>query len=100
MHDKNRHSSLHPASETGRNLFVLLYFGFFLTCAAGSNKCKAQDTVAYPYPVKQYSFELERQPVSMAYMDVQDAKSSGRVALLLHGKNFNGYYWKEVIAML
>jgi pimeloyl-ACP methyl ester carboxylesterase len=38
----------------------------------------------------------------MAYMDVP-ASSSGSAAktvLLLHGKNFNGYYWKDVIAGL
>ena len=36
----------------------------------------------------------------MAYMDVQPAKSNGETVVLLHGKNFNGFYWKDVIAFL
>jgi pimeloyl-ACP methyl ester carboxylesterase len=36
----------------------------------------------------------------MAYMDVQPSRPSGKTILLLHGKNFNGYYWKEVIPFL
>ena len=33
-------------------------------------------------------------------MDVSPAKGNGRTVLLLHGKNFNGFYWKDVIAFL
>jgi pimeloyl-ACP methyl ester carboxylesterase len=36
----------------------------------------------------------------MAYMDVRPAQSNGQTVLLLHGKNFNGYYWKDVISFL
>lgn len=36
----------------------------------------------------------------MAFMDMEPAKSNGETVVLLHGKNFNGYYWKEVIAFL
>lgn len=36
----------------------------------------------------------------MAYMDVEPAKSNGETVVLLHGKNFNGFYWKDVIAFL
>ncbi len=36
----------------------------------------------------------------MAYMDVRPARPNGRTIVLLHGKNFNGYYWKDVIKFL
>ena len=88
------------SSSMLHRLSVLLYFSFSLACSLESNNCNAQDTVAYPYPVRQLTFEVERQQVSIAYMDVSGTKSSGKVALLLHGKNFNGYYWKDVIAMM
>lgn len=37
----------------------------------------------------------------MAYMDVKPfAAFNGKTVVLLHGKNFNGYYWKNVIPLL
>ncbi len=35
----------------------------------------------------------------MAYMDVAPEKPNGGSVVLFHGKNFNGYYWKDVIPM-
>lgn len=60
---------------------------------------KAQDT-KYAHPVQYISLNIEQQMVKMAYMDVRPAKPNGRSVLLLHGKNFNGYYWKDVIGFL
>jgi pimeloyl-ACP methyl ester carboxylesterase len=57
-------------------------------------------TINYPCPVKFLSLSIERQTVKMAYMDVPSSKPNGKAVLLLHGKNFNGYYWKDVIAFL
>src|SRR3954467_964380 len=57
-------------------------------------------SVTYPYPVQFLPLTIEQQQARMAYMDVQPAKPNGQTVLLLHGKNFNGYYWKEVIATL
>jgi pimeloyl-ACP methyl ester carboxylesterase len=54
----------------------------------------------YPYPVHYLSLNIEQQQVKMAYMDVAPLKPNGKTVLLLHGKNFNGYYWKDVIAFL
>lgn len=36
----------------------------------------------------------------MAYMDALPDEANGKTALLFHGKNFNGYYWKDVAARL
>jgi pimeloyl-ACP methyl ester carboxylesterase len=57
-------------------------------------------SVEYPYPVQYVSLQIEQQQAKMAYMDVQSPKPNGRTVLLFHGKNFNGYYWKDVIAFL
>jgi len=62
----------------------------------------------YPYPVIYVTIQVEKQTVKMAYMDVQPKTSAnsstkasnGQVVLLFHGKNFNGYYWKDVITYL
>ena len=57
-------------------------------------------TVVYPYPVKTIVLSIENQPVQMSYMDIQPLKPNGEVIVLLHGKNFNGFYWKDVISFL
>ncbi len=54
----------------------------------------------YPYPVHYIHLTIEQQPVKMAYMDIKPVKPNGNAIMLLHGKNFNGYYWKDVIAFL
>ena len=36
----------------------------------------------------------------MAYMDVKPTKANGEAVILFHGKNFNGFYWKDVIPFL
>lgn len=55
---------------------------------------------AYPYPVNMLDVEAQGQKLKMAYMDVRPQTPNGKVALLLHGKNFGGYYWKTTIEML
>jgi pimeloyl-ACP methyl ester carboxylesterase len=36
----------------------------------------------------------------MAYMDIAPESPNGRSVLLLHGKNFNGYYWESTARAL
>ena len=36
----------------------------------------------------------------MAFMDAAPEKPNGETVILFHGKNFNGYYWKDVVPML
>lgn len=59
-----------------------------------------QAQVEYPYPIQKFSITLEKKPVQIAYMDVKPDSAARNTVLLLHGKNFNGYYWKNVIAFL
>jgi pimeloyl-ACP methyl ester carboxylesterase len=53
--------------------------------------------VTYPAPLQFISLQNERKTVKMAFMDIASSSSSGKAVVLLHGKNFNGYYWKNVI---
>jgi pimeloyl-ACP methyl ester carboxylesterase len=55
---------------------------------------------AYPWPVMLYRFRSQRQDLEMAYMDVKPARANGRVAVLLHGKNFCAATWQGTITTL
>lgn len=55
----------------------------------------------YPFPVKLFKFNNQFQDLEMAFMDVQPfCKSNGKVAVLLHGKNFCGPTWNGTIQAL
>ncbi len=54
----------------------------------------------YPDEVRRFEFESQRQPLSMAYMDVAPAKSNGGTVVLLHGKNFCAATWESAISAL
>ncbi len=64
-----------------------------------SNGLTAQE-VTYPHPVNYIELKIESQDVKLAYMDVKPAERNGKTVLLFHGKNFNGYYLKDVISFL
>ncbi|MBM3617138.1 MAG: alpha/beta hydrolase [Alphaproteobacteria bacterium] len=57
------------------------------------------DGYTYPFHVRHFSFESQRQPLKMAYMRIRgdDAKPT---VLLLHGKNFGGAYWGDTAMQL
>jgi pimeloyl-ACP methyl ester carboxylesterase len=56
---------------------------------------------SYPFPVEFHEFDLGRETVRQAYMDVAPAGvANGRTALLLHGRNFPASYWQSVIRAL
>ncbi|AGA80682.1 alpha/beta fold hydrolase [Echinicola vietnamensis] len=61
----------------------------------------------YPYEVHFLNFKLQNQELKMAYMDVHPKKPNAlpagrqvKTVVLLHGKNFNGAYWKTTIEAL
>ena len=57
--------------------------------------------VEYPYTVNYITIHIENKAARMAYMDVPPSSTSnGKTFILFHGKNFNGYCWKNVIPML
>lgn len=54
----------------------------------------------YPYPVQLFSLNSQQQQLEMAYLDVPATKPNGKVALLLHGKNFCAATWQGSIEAL
>lgn len=74
-----------------------LFFVFFSICL----KAYCQTKVVYPYPIQNITLHVEDTIVHMAYMDVSPMeKANGKTIVLLHGKNFTGYYWKDIIDTL
>ena len=71
-------------------LSVLLFISFF----------SFSQNTTYPYPVNYFNLDIEGQNVKMAFMDVKPSTGNGGTVLLFHGKNFNGFYWKDVIPFL
>lgn len=74
----------------------------FLFCSLGA--FAQQDillsTYPYPFAVSYLNFNSQQQQLRMAYMDVKPQNPNGKTVLLLHGKNFNGAYWKTTIEAL
>ncbi len=53
---------------------------------------------AYPFPVHRFAFRSQEQALEMAYLDVPpQGQANGRVAVLLHGKNFCAATWEGTI---
>lgn len=70
--------------------FLLIQFSFSQT----------PTDVKYPFEVKYLPLTIEKQNVKMAFMDIAPKTPNGESVILFHGKNFNGFYWKDVIPML
>ena len=55
----------------------------------------------YPYPVKRFEFTSQKQPLSMAYVDIApEGQANGHTVVALHGKNFCGATWEDTIRPL
>lgn len=53
------------------------------------------------YPVQVFALRVEGQDLRMAYRDVAPTgAANGKTVVLLHGKNFSGFYWEQTIAAL
>jgi len=75
---------------------VLLVCALCLSAAVG-----AQQPPKAEYPVEFFPLQIERQDLRLAFRDVKPtAAANGRTVLLLHGKNFSGFYWERVIRLL
>ena len=61
----------------------------------------ALESYPYPAPVHFLEFDMQGQVVRMAYMDISPSgAANGQTVVLLHGKNFGGYYWESTIHIL
>ena len=56
---------------------------------------KELDGFKYPFEVNTFKFNSQNQDLKMRYMDIGE-KDAQKVIVLLHGKNFSGYYWERV----
>lgn len=54
----------------------------------------------YPFAVKKYKFYSQGKYLEMAYMYLMPNKPEMGIVTLLHGKNFNGAYWRETANFL
>lgn len=87
-----------------KNLSAIFFFLVGMVSAQNLNKLQPLDaelsTVQYPFPVEFKLIETQGQKLKMGYMDAKPAKPNGKVIVLLHGKNFNGYYFEETAKVL
>jgi hypothetical protein len=55
----------------------------------------------YPYPVRFLPLTNDLQQVTMGYMDIPPGtEPNGKTVVLMHGKAFGGYYFRNVIEAL
>ena len=78
-----------------RSLIVTL-----MICTPVAMATQGPASGAYPYPVKAFKLDSQRQSLRMAYMDVAPKGEQKGTFVLLHGKNFNGAYWHQTIDWL
>lgn len=78
----------------------LLWLLLLISSAAFAQQDILLSTYTYPYGVSYMNFNSQHQQLKMAYMDIKPQKPNGKTVVLLHGKNFNGAYWKTTIAAL
>ncbi|RBP48921.1 alpha/beta fold hydrolase [Arenicella xantha] len=80
-------------------LFMILLTALMLSSVASAEPLTQYDkelsAFSYPFDVRTFNFNSQNQDLSMRYMDV-GAKDADKVIVLLHGKNFSGYYWERV----
>jgi pimeloyl-ACP methyl ester carboxylesterase len=87
-----------------RNLILTLFLLATVSLFAQTGQRKAYDAnlenYIYPYPVRYLALRSQQEELKMAYMDLRPMDPNGKSVLLLHGKNFNGAYWKETAKRL
>lgn len=80
------------------NRIIILFSLIFVTSCSSVQKMsydKELNGFNYPFPVKTYSFESQNQKLDMRYMDLGPSTAKQTI-VLLHGKNFSGYYWERI----
>jgi len=86
------------ANATAKAVLILLLL--LVPCGATAYAQLLQPPPA-KYPVRYFSWKLEGQYLRIAYRDVAPSTAAnGKTVLLLHGKNFSGFYWEPTIEFL
>jgi pimeloyl-ACP methyl ester carboxylesterase len=84
--------------ETRVTLVIVVLVG-----AIGAARSFAQrgEPLHPKYSVQFFRLQVENQDLRMAYRDVgPTGAANGKAVLLLHGKNFSGFYWEPTIEFL
>lgn len=79
-------------------LISLLVLAIFMVSCVARRQISydsALNGYKYPFEVKTFKFSSQNQKLEMAYMDI-GSKDATKVIVLLHGKNFSGYYWERI----
>jgi pimeloyl-ACP methyl ester carboxylesterase len=79
---------------------AMRYVLLCLFIAMGLNAWGGNEMIKMPWTVHYLPLKIEGQRVKMAYMDVRPQQPNGQTVLLMHGKNFNGWYWRGVAVHL
>jgi len=80
---------------------VLLFLSIYLSAQENRPVLDIMLTnYKYPYEVSFLNLKSQNQDLKMAYMDIKPTKANGKTVVLLHGKNFNGAYWKTTVEAL
>lgn len=76
----------------------LIILPFLITlCFADVKYNSVLDGFDYPFKVEIFNFSSQNQKLKMAYMDLKPTKiDKHKVAVLLHGKNFAGFYFEKI----
>jgi pimeloyl-ACP methyl ester carboxylesterase len=78
------------------SLFILLIT--LISCSTLNTKELIYDSelngYEYPFKVETFTFNSQNQELNMRYMDI--GENSDKVVVLLHGKNFSGFYWERI----
>src|SRR5690606_11472177 len=83
--------------------FLILFFAMFQTAFSQTQRPVLDIMLMnyeYPFDVHYLDLHNQSQQLKMAYMDVPSENPNGKTVVLLHGKNFNGAYWKTTIDAL
>jgi pimeloyl-ACP methyl ester carboxylesterase len=76
-------------------LFSIIALISQVTTATPVKYNKELDGFTYPFDVKTFNFNSQKKILNMRYMDIGD-KNAKKTIVLLHGKNFAGYYWERI----
>ena len=87
-----------------KNLLLPLFIICVSIASAQENSLELLDlqlnNYEYPYETETINISAQNQELEMAFMDIKPKNYNGKNIMLLHGKNFNGAYWKTTIEAL
>lgn len=77
-------------------MFILFFLLSFTINAAIQPQDARLTNFKYPYSVSFFTLDTLGEKVEMAYMDLKPENSNGKTFVLLHGKNFSGFYFEKI----